>query len=328
MSKGLWIGIVSLMSVFALAFQVHAEWSPGGEITAVSFGGVLGNAGDYKWYYGCSPTSAGMLMGYYDRNGYDGLRYDNLVPGGVAESTTFPATGPGHLAGNAIASPGHIADFWVGYGQSGNDPLASGRTIPDDFNCLADFMGTSQDNLDTDGYDNSDGGTSFWNYTDGSQLSYTAIESLGYNYYNTSGMYGIYEYVTYAGYDVASLYNQDTYNGYQDGSGFTFDDAKAEIDAGRPFLVHVVGHSMFGYGYDDPTNTLYVHDTWGEGQHSMIWDATPTYSGGGYSNLALQSVTVMELTGGAVPEPSTLVGLVSMAAAGLLLAWKSKRGRS
>ena len=324
MNKGLWIGTMSLMCVLALAFQVHAEMSPGGELTAVSFGGTLGNGGDYEWYYGCSPTSAGMLMGYYDRNGYDGLTYDNLVPGGVAETTTFPTTGSGHLVGNAIASSGHIADFWVGYGQSGNDPLASGRTIPDDFNCLADFMGTSQDNLDTsNSIHNPDGSTMFYSSGNSTPLTYTTIESSGYDYYNSSGMYGIYEYVTYAGYGVASLYHQNTYNEYS--GGFDFDDAKAEIDAGRPFLVHIEGHTMLGYGYDDPTDTLYVHDTWTEGQHEMIWDSNPMYSGGGHSDLALVSVTAMELTGGVIPEPSTLVGLMSMAAVGLVLVRRNRR---
>ena len=35
----------------------------------------LPGAPNYDWWYGCSPTSAGMLMGYYDNNGYAGLNY-------------------------------------------------------------------------------------------------------------------------------------------------------------------------------------------------------------------------------------------------------------
>lgn len=46
---------------------------------------------DYQWWYGCSPTAAGMLMGYYDINGYAGETYDNLIPGAVAERSTFPS---------------------------------------------------------------------------------------------------------------------------------------------------------------------------------------------------------------------------------------------
>ena len=33
---------------------------------------IPGGAPDYEWWYGCSPTAAGMLMGHYDINGYGG----------------------------------------------------------------------------------------------------------------------------------------------------------------------------------------------------------------------------------------------------------------
>ena len=36
----------------------------------------------FNWTYGCSATSAGMLCGYYDRNGYPNL-YTGTVNGGV-----------------------------------------------------------------------------------------------------------------------------------------------------------------------------------------------------------------------------------------------------
>jgi hypothetical protein len=36
-------------------------------------GGNLTNTANYQWWYGCSPTAAGMLIGYYDRNGYSNL---------------------------------------------------------------------------------------------------------------------------------------------------------------------------------------------------------------------------------------------------------------
>ena len=36
---------------------------------------VLPNTTDYDWWYGCSPTSAGMIMGHYDRNGYGSQHY-------------------------------------------------------------------------------------------------------------------------------------------------------------------------------------------------------------------------------------------------------------
>ncbi len=44
---------------------------------------------DYHWWYGCTPTSVGMIMGWYDRVGSGGidyrrLDYSSLIPGGVA----------------------------------------------------------------------------------------------------------------------------------------------------------------------------------------------------------------------------------------------------
>ena len=76
----------------------------------------LANSGDYMWWYGCSATSAGMMMGYYDRNGYAGKQYPNLVPGGVAEALDGP------LERATIASARHISDFYAGgYGASGDD---------------------------------------------------------------------------------------------------------------------------------------------------------------------------------------------------------------
>ena len=253
-------------------------------------GVTLPSSPDYDWWYGCSPTSAGMMMGYYDINGYGGKDYSNLVAGGTAELSSFG--NPGALANSAIASSGHIADFYSdGDGASGDDVDQPFH----DFDCLADFMGTSQDSVGS-----SNGGTWFYNWTDGAR--FTAEDAVTEGVWNESGMYGIGEYVDYAGYDTVELYNQyvDT---LEKTYGFSYDDYKAEIDAGRTVMIHVTGHSMFGYGYDDTDlNDLKVllHDTWNAGEHSMTW-------GGAYSGRDMQSVTVMEISDGdIIPEPASL----------------------
>jgi hypothetical protein len=272
-------------------------------------GAVLSDAPAYDWWYGCSPTSAGMMMGYYDINGYGGLRYDNLVPGGVAELSTFGNSGA--LANQIIASSGHITDFYGGespsggYGKSGDDLAAPYHG----FDSLADFMGTSQDALS-----NVNGSTKFYNYDSGARLYYNYMplfgvdSTYGATYAELSGMYGIYEYVTYAGYGVSTLYNQYTDNNKV--GGFSLSDFQNEVDNNRVVLLHVTGHTMFGYGYD--SDTIYFHDTWDANPHTMTW-------GTSYSGLALKSVTVMELTGGTpVPEPGASIllgaGLLGFAA--------------
>lgn len=271
-------------------------------------GAQLSNSPNYDWWYGCSPTSAGMLMGYYDIHGYGGLQYTNLIPGGVAELSTFG--NPSAIANDAIASNGHIADFWTGYGNSGDDPLASGRTRPDDFDSLADFMGTSQDNLGVgpngSNITNSDGSTTFWYYADGAVTPYTVLAPWA----DTSGMYGIYEYIDYCGYGVASLFNQ-----YIDALGltygFTYADYMLEIDAGRPVLIHTANHTMLGYGYDAASNLVYVYDTWddSDGGGPYFDGQNPGFFtwGGSYGGADHVAVTVLQLSGGVIPEPASIL---------------------
>lgn len=283
------------------------------EYTAYSVRGTLAGSPDYNWWYGCSPTSAGMMIGYYDINGYDGKLYDNLVPGGAAESSNYGNSGA--AVNNIIASQGHIEDFWTGYGHSGDDPLASVRT---GFDSLADFMGTSQDNLIgvAGPISNVDGGTMFWYYTNGAKTNVEDLANAGYGNYD--GAVGIGEYLTYGGYswEQGSLYNQYTDNissAYGLPYGFTFADYKNEIDNSRPVLIQVEGHTMLGYGYvDDGSQTINVYDTWTPVSspltpHTMTWGGGYPY---GQDALYMYGVTCLEISGGdqhaPVPEPSTV----------------------
>ena len=45
---------------------------------------------DYDWWYGCSPTATGMVLGKYDRDGYGVMSYDDIAPGGDAELRLTP----------------------------------------------------------------------------------------------------------------------------------------------------------------------------------------------------------------------------------------------
>ena len=284
-------------------------------------GGSLTDTSNYALWYGCAPTSAGMMMGYYDRNGYMGYSYSNLVPGGVAEASSFPSTAGswGYICQDAIASEGHVNDFYISSaGTSGDDVSPPYHS----FDCLADFMGTSQDNLSSVYGGNANSYTTFWYWDDGSPMYDSDIETLGLTYgqdfYNISGMYGIGEYVEYAGYYTATLYNQyiDTLGLTY---GFTYAQYMAEIDAGRPVLIHVQGHTMFGYGYDNAVaQTVLLYDTWspnGQSPGAMIWGGTY-----GTSGLEHYGVTVMELA--IVPVP----GAILLSSFGLgFVGWLRKR---
>jgi len=153
-------------------------------------------APDNEWWYGCSPTAAGMLIGYYDINGYGGKTYHNLVPGAVAEISTFPSV-EGNWDYNVqkiIASPRHVSDFYSGGYLASGDDVIGAPTGPLD--SLADFMGTSQDP-----YGNENGATKFWFFTDGSRLTVADLYNTGDpSIYGDSGTYGIYEFIRWAGY--------------------------------------------------------------------------------------------------------------------------------
>ena len=290
-----------------IAFAVSLVFCPLAGATSLlgsySQGGVLANAPAYEWWYGCSPTSAGMMMGYYDRNGYAGQLYGNLVKGGVAELSSFSGGGS-PLANNAIASTGHITDFWSGYGNSGDPNPGTTRS----FDSLADFMGTSQWDLP-----NVDGSTTFYFWTNGAK--FTAANALSYGVQDKDGMYGIYEYFNYAGYadGTANFYTQHIQSSSAP-DGFTFTNFMAEIDAGRVVMVQVEGHSMFGFGfgYDAYGNgEIYIHDTWNGSDYTMLW-------GGSYSGMAMWGVTCFTPTGGSVvPIPGTLL-LLGSGLAGLM----------
>ena len=255
---------------------------------------TLSDVPAFDWCYGCSATSAAMMFGYYDRTGYSNM-YAGPTNGGVCpldnsdwgyKECSLSAT---HLGYDGLAVRGHVDDYWYSY-LSSIDPYHdyvppwSEHGYAD---CTADFMGTNQYH----NWQNKDGSTRFYYYESGAPL---------YDYYaceggvppKRDGCYGIRLFVESRGYNV--FYDGSNYQNYNQfiheyvAGGFTFDQFKAEIDARRLVLIHVEGHTMLGYGYDDPTDTIYIHDTWNHDDHSMTWNGT-------YSGMQHYGVTVIKL---------------------------------
>ena len=68
------------------------------------------------------------------------------------------------------------------------------------------------------------------------------------------------------------------------------DPLSPQINAGRVVLIHIVNHTMLGYGYDSLTGELLMHDTAAPGEHRMYW-------GGTYYGYQLVGVSVVDLSG-------------------------------
>ncbi len=241
----------------------------------------------FDWSNGCSATSAAMLFGYYDRTGYPNM-YAGPTNGGVCPldnsswaygTTPLSATRQGY---DGLAGRGHVDDYYGSYGGS-TDPYYGNWMESGYSDCTADFMGTNQ----WYNWQNTDGATTFY-YTGGNAPLSDYSGSEGGSAPRRDGMHGMRLFSESRGYTVLQNYNQFIYGYNGISAGFTFQQYCQEIDAGRPVIIQVAGHSMLGVGYDTAGNTVYLHDTWDHATHSMTW-------GGSYSGMQQYGVGVLQL---------------------------------
>lgn len=250
----------------------------------------------FNYCFGCVPTSGAMIAGYYDRHGYDNI-YAGPTNGGImpltnsAWPTWLDAHGDTygqcplsatHDGLDGRVGKGHIDDYWVQYNSAANDPyVTNGWTQHTYGECTADFMKSNQSSCS-----NVDGSTTIYNYTNGSPLPASDIESYGIS--GIDGGYGFKLFYESRGYTVVSMFNQYIYGTNGNTIGFTYAQFKTEINAGHPVLLHLEGHTVAGIGYNMADSTIYIHDTWDYSTHSMIWGST-------YAGMKHVSVTVVHL---------------------------------
>ena len=113
-----------------------------------------------EYMYGCSATSVGMLLGYYDLYGYtdeDGQWHDmsRLIPGTITVDSRHNGDGNIYDMKNDsvlcrfIASTSYVAHFYEKTPEQEkkwsfiNANPALGLNIPA-WNCIADYLGTGQ----------------------------------------------------------------------------------------------------------------------------------------------------------------------------------------
>jgi len=226
---------------------------------------VLREVPAYTWWHGCSPTSAGMVVGYWDARGWGELiSGDNdwqTNRAAVREAIASVGDGDGTTGNPGTPGTGHVGDYALydgvdDYGHaephedlSDIDPDAA---HPDD--CLADFMRTSR---------------SAYGLTHGATYV-SRIDN------------GLADYAALRGYDLTA-----DYRGYH--ASTAWGHLTGEIRAARPAVMQVdsdgngrVDHSVCAVGYrDDRGYQEYAClDTWGT---SLRWERfRPVADGDGW----------------------------------------------
>ena len=257
----------------------------------------------FDWVFGCSSVSGAMIAGYYDRNGFPNI-YTGPTNGGVmpldnsswgtwtdSNGDTYPnlPLAASHNGVDGRTTKGSIDDYWIEYDSAASDPYITGKWTQHTWSdAIGDYMKTSQS-----AYDNTDGSTTFWGFNSSAKLTCSTMKNYGIS--ESDGTYGRKLFYEARGYTVTDCYSQATNNKYS--GGFSFAQFKAEIDAGRPVMLNLEGHTIVGVGYDDSSNTVYIHDTWDYGNHTMTW-------GGSYSGMQLYSVSIVNMQATTVTQPN------------------------
>lgn len=307
------------------------EAQPGAALTVQELSGFkLLPVPVYTWVFGCSAVSAAMIAGYYDRNGFPNM-YTGPANGGVAPDEdlvwgrwadrykdTYPINPlvASIKGGDGRTIRGSIDDYWVGYDSTLPDPYITGGWPEHPWGeSVGDFMKTSQYE-----YENTDGSTRFYSYSSFPDRLYCSdMEMAGIHHQD--GTYGLKLFFEARGYTVGDCYNQKTDNTIT--GGFSFEDYKAEIDAGHPVLIHLRGHTVAGVGYQEDGQKVILHDTWRPFNTQMTW-------GGRYEGMDLLSVSVVH------PEPpssppgrfakTAVVDKATIRSDRLTLSWAQSKG--
>lgn len=271
-----------------------ATLSPGAE-KPICGTNPLGGVPEYTWWYGCSPTSGGMMVGYWDgRPGYGNL-FDgdaSVWGGNCATGTKSMVAGCAHIA----------AGSWVGH-----DP-----------DCIADFMHTVGGGTYSDGIRSGLEAYCEWDHP-GTAIneSYQATATLHDGPY-WGGTLGYDDFKAEIDADRPVLIDVLCYHpSYGDWIGhsivgYGYQDDMFQVKVPAPGDVR----------YDLTVGGMAVMDTWSNGTAGSQWSdwnggiVNPIIDGGvewwpfidflGSSYLAVADWMVSDAVALVVPEPTTL----------------------
>jgi len=231
--------------------------------SVIAFDNVrLSDVPDYSWYAGCFGTAGGNLMGFWDRHGfpdfYTGPTNSGLAPlnsSGVNSGIRSLWASRAGMDGRPLDQPGHIDDYWMYYDDANSysyesvlpDPyLVDGRAehAPD---CVGDFIGASQRKWTLlnglhDG--NIDGfAVCYWDPSGARRVNFVPPDMDGVEVRDVPS--GLRAWTRSLGFD-ARVFSQlaDFHSGLAPGVGFTFEQLRAEIDAGYPVMLFLQNHDV------------------------------------------------------------------------------------
>ena len=232
---------------------------------------------DYPWIAGCFGTATGNLMGYWDRHGFPDF-YTGPTGYGVAPLNAFGVNvgiqslwaSEAGLDGRPSDKLGHIDDYYRNYASTELDPYVLAGRAEHEPDCLGDFIGLSQNkwkNLNGECDGNIDGYSFvYWDATGNRRVNFTPGPEAGLPARDIQS--GVRAWTQYRGFS-ADVFTQlsDINVTVPPGKGFTFQNLKAEIDAGYPVMLFLqenavksrtlgnmeranpLIHGMLAYGY-------------------------------------------------------------------------------
>jgi len=220
---------------------------------------------DYEWHAGCFGTGTGNLAGYWDRHGMSGF-YTGPTGGGLAPLNSFGgnrgirsmwASEIG-VDGRPASQPGHMNDYYVSYRSPAPDPFVTQGRAEHAPDCIGDFIGLNQNkwtNLNNECRGNVDAFSFvFWDKKGRRQVNYYPSNSAGV--YIRDIQSGLKEWARYRGYDADVFTQLSIFNPEKGAAnatnGFTYDDVKAEINAGYPVLCFLQHNG----NYSEPVGSI------------------------------------------------------------------------
>jgi len=259
---------------------------------------------DYTWHAGCFGTANGNLMGFWDRNGFTNF-YTGPTGGGMAPLNSSGANASirgmwaseAGVDGRPSDRPGHMNDYYVNYESVAADPYVTAGRAEHSPDCIGDFIGLNQKkwgSLAGECSGNIDGYSFvYWDKAGGKRVNYTPPQTSSVPVVDIQS--GLRAWTRWRGYDADVFTQLTDFNPETPpGTGFTFEDLKAEINAGYPVLIFLQNfnnpsrtlqsvpnvnpeiHGMLIYGYqvgNDGEQRAYYKTSWGISEEYSPWTA-------------------------------------------------------